>query len=109
MNPMIRSRVNGIGVGLLHDSALMGCACEQCFSICTDTDSLIFRLPCVAVCTSIYSPTEVSQDHTENPNRGATTFAQSQISAIEFCKAYPQECQAAFDAYLESFEGQDLG
>jgi hypothetical protein len=106
---MIRSRVNGIGAGLLLDSALMGCACEQCYSICTDTGSLIFRLPFVAVCTSIYSPTEVSQDHTENSNRGATTFAQSQISAIEFCKAYPQECQAAFDAYLESFEGQDLG
>jgi hypothetical protein len=110
MNPMIRSRVNGIGVGLLHDSALMGCACEQCFSICTDTDSLIFRLPCVAVCTSIYSPTEVSQAHTENPNRRASTFAQQrQIEAIEFCKAYPQECQAAFDAYLESFEGENLG
>ena len=108
MNPMIRSRVNGIGVGLLRDSALMGCACEQCFSICTDTDSLIFRLPCVAVCTSIYSPTEVSQDHTENPDERAAEFEKGQIAVHEFCREHPQECQAAFDAYLESLEGQAI-
>jgi len=104
MNRIMRSRVNGIGVGLLLDSALMGCACEQCFSICTDTDSLIFRLPFVAVCTSIYSPIEVSQVRTEDPDERSATFEQLQISAAQFCKAYPEECQLAFDSYVESLE-----
>jgi hypothetical protein len=100
----IRSRLNGIGIGLLLDAALTGCACEQCYSICTDTGSLIFRSPSVAVCASIYSPIEVSQVRTEDPDERATVFGKRQISAIAFCKAYPQECQAAFDAYLDSLE-----
>ena len=101
--------MNGVGVGLLLDAALTGCACEQCYSICSDTGSLIFRLPNVAVCTSIYSPIEASQVRTENPDERAAAFEKGQMAAIEFCKAYPQECRAAFNAYLESFEGEGLG
>jgi hypothetical protein len=39
----------------------------------------------------------------ENPEACAATWEHIQIEAIQFCEQYPEECQEAFEAYVESF------
>jgi hypothetical protein len=34
----------------------------------------------------------------------AATFEQLQMSAAQFCDEYPEECQKAFDAWVESVD-----
>jgi hypothetical protein len=39
-----------------------------------------------------------------NPDECAATFEQLQLEAIQFCEAYPEECQEYFDSYVESLD-----
>jgi len=113
MNRMRRSRLlSGIVVVMFLPVILTGC-CEVCPGECGDICTPLFWvLPlyfiCFDSCMSFFCPQcenpWSSFDCTENPNGCAPTLEQMQIAAIEFCNDHPQECQQAFDAWVESLD-----
>jgi len=45
----------------------------------------------------------------ENPyDPNCATFYDSQIAATQLCEEYPEECQEAFESYVESFEEEAI-
>jgi len=60
--------------------------------------------PCLSICNDMHDCRfqTIAAAFTETPDECAATFEQLQTTAIEFCEKYPEECQQAFDTWLEA-------
>ncbi len=115
---MNRLRLSGIAVVLLIPIFLLGCDQETCNKVvfggcalgCTPACGLLslfypFSM-CMLVCGSycfVLAESCYSLNCTGDPDECAATFEQLQLEAIQFCEAYPEECQQVFDSWVESF------
>ena len=107
MNRIIRSSLSVIAVVLLIPVVFLGC------STCEDGCSLL-SLPCYlggplflicwAACMNVCVGQQTFSDCTESPDECTTTFEELQIAAIQFCEEYPEECQEAFDTWVDAEE-----
>ena len=109
MNRIIRSRLSCLAVLLLAPLALFACTnCDDCVGACYGVcfpaliNPLVY-LMCVGTCAGEFCTyacdfTELQQDSKYTP---AFEYYQA---AIEFCEEYPEECQQAFDAWVESMD-----
>jgi hypothetical protein len=117
MNPMNRLGLSGIAVVLLLPLVLTGCCevCAVCIGLCQI--GCLFDGHCTGPCNimCLYTPAclgciapYLSQGCTENPDECAATVEQLQTTAIQFCDQYPEECQQAFDSWVESLEEEEI-
>ena len=125
MNRILRSRLSCIAVVLLIPIILLGCDRETCldavFGVCglgcnlpcgIVSDPLLFLLcmgGCVLVCTGpLIESCPSSLECADDPAECAATWEQMQTTAIQICEEYPEECQQAFDTWVESFEEEAI-
>ena len=104
MNQLIRARVGCIAVLLIVSMILCGCSPEVCGILCSPFlldpgAGAIMWFLCFLRCTGAI--------RVENSDLCSATWEQMQLAAIEICEEYPEECQQAFDAYLESLEEEE--
>jgi len=119
MNRIIRSRLICLALVLAISLVPMGCTlllclpclldCAQCFDYPVEYGSpeLTFcALFCgLSDCTMVPFPCEIFPPNAVERN---PTFEQMQIASIEYCEQYPEECQEAFEAYVDSFEEEAI-
>jgi hypothetical protein len=116
MNGIIRSRLSGVSVVLLLALVLAGCG-DVCLVVCMPSvvigcfnlleENLLFLPLCAGAalltCSTVCG-VEFPMSCSENQDECAATLEQMQTAAIQFCEEYPEECQEAFDAYVDPFE-----
>jgi len=117
VNRIMRSKLSIIAVVLFLPLILMGCGsnCYLCHlgcSLCGIIQNL-FGLLCYFGCLYEHCPDcppvgTPPQACAENPDENAATFEQMEIEAIEYCEEYPDECQQAFDTWIESLEEEAI-
>lgn len=126
MNRMITSRLSGIAVVLLIPIILLGCNEETCINAVFGVCGLGCSLPCgyaslfipdffpaCAVMCGFFCYFDLvescySLNCTGDPDECAATFEQLQLEAIRFCEEYPDECQQAFDAWVEPLDTEAM-
>jgi hypothetical protein len=116
MNRIIGPRLSILADVLFLPVILMGCGnnCDLCMLPCT----LCVLLPpyynaiCLFWCFDAHCPNCPNPfgttDCADNPDGCVATFEQMELTASQFCEQYPEECQQAFDAWVESFDEEDL-
>ena len=125
MNRIRRSRLSAIAVVLLIPMILIGCNSEECAKTVTGVCVLACAGPCivgtldygypiphlcilgcVALCYNTLSGVCALPylACTEDPDECAATWEQMQTTVIQFCEDYPEECQQAFDTWVESLD-----
>jgi len=116
MNRMTKSQLTGVVVVLLLANSLLGCTCNQCLIGCTDfclgLDDPSSAQNCIFPCVFVWCPiactgTEANQTCTDNSDERAAMYEYYQDAAIQICEEYPEECQEAFDTYIESLDEED--
>jgi len=102
MNRMIRSRLACLTIILMLGLGAVGCG-PLCALFCLITQPQDFPICLIGLCLGAgFSST--SQDCAGNPDECAATFEQQQTAVIQFCEEYPEKCQQAFDAWVESLD-----
>jgi hypothetical protein len=111
MHRKIESRLGSIAVVLIAFMVIIGCTpCTECWDECLyicdfDVDPFGLESTCLVNCPILLCPLcYISPTCTENPDECAATFGQFQLAAIEFCEQYPEQCQQAFDTWVESMD-----
>ncbi len=116
MNRIIRSRLSGVSVVLLLALVVAGCG-DVCLVVCMPSlvigcfnllEENLLSLPLCAgaallTCSTVCG-VEFPMSCTENPDECAATYEQLQLAAIQFCEEYPEECQEAFDTWVDAEE-----
>ena len=112
MNRTRSFRLTCLAVVLLLAVVFSGCTdCDGCLRFagifCPPEILGVLAFPCIlfaaiALCPGCYGlPTPKCIN---NPDECAATYEQMQLTAIELCEEYPEECQEYFDSWVESFE-----
>ncbi len=92
MNRVIRSRARGLAIVFLLSLIVIGCdPCSQCLLSCTG-DGLDFGM-CQVLCALAGGCLPFWLAATDNPE-------EFQL----YCEEYPEECQEAFDSWVEAEE-----
>jgi len=128
MNRIRGSRLTFLAVIVLIPLVLVACQdCNQCENFCWELCPMcapffghpIFCPLCIIFaykpCWNIFcdrfpgcdDSEPSSADCTDNPNECAVSSEYYQ-AAIQFCEDYPEECQEAFDSWVESLDEEAI-
>jgi hypothetical protein len=118
MNRISRSGFSAIAIILTAPLGLMGCLdCDRCnyvcYESCLDTGLLPLMVFCQVFagrCMYLLCPSCIlatSQDCENDPDK-CTAMSENYQAAIQLCNEYPEECQQAFDAWVESLEKEAI-